>query len=72
MKKLKPYELLLLALDRKCVTIPKARIPRMPAAFLQNMQFAVVMRYIEMGVYEYRTKKKAVAPWPKGELIKMI
>ncbi len=70
MKKLKPEDITRLALNRKCVTIPHIRCHKMPAAFLQNMQFAIVMRYINNGVYEYRPKNKVKAPWPDGELIK--
>jgi hypothetical protein len=69
MKKLEPSDIGRLALAKKCVSIPHISCAKMPAAFLQNMQFSIVMRYIGYGVYEYRPKKKVKAPWP-GEMIK--
>lgn len=59
MKKLTPKDINRLAMDKKCVSIPHIRCTRMPAAFLQNMQFSIVMRYVEAGVYEYKPNKKA-------------
>lgn len=58
MTKLTPSDIARLALERKAVSIPNANIPRMPAAFIQNMQFRQVMQFIDMGCYEYEPKKK--------------
>lgn len=66
MKKLTAKDIIRLANEGKCVMVQGGR---MPAAFLQNMQFRWVMKYIEQGVYPYKKKKKEEAPWPKGELI---
>lgn len=68
MKKLTAKDIIRLANEGKCVLL---RGGRMPAAFLQNMQFRLVMQYIEQGVYPYK-KKKEDAPWTKGPMMEMI
>lgn len=44
--------------ERRCVDIPTANIKQMSAAFMQNMPFRLVMKFIAMGCYEYEPKKK--------------
>jgi hypothetical protein len=69
MKKLTAEDILKLALEKKAITIPKASVSCMPAAFLQCMQFHVVMRFVNLGVYEYKKKNKSKTPWKKSILL---
>lgn len=55
-KLLTAQDLIRLAQEKKCVTF-SFRSGRMPAAFLNCMQFNIVMRFLESGVYEYVKKK---------------
>lgn len=70
MKKLTAEDIVRLANDKKSFIISSPR-SRIPAAFLQNMPFRLVMRYLASGVYEYKVNEKVEAPWPKGELLKL-
>ncbi len=67
MKKLTAQDLIRLSQEKKSVTI--VMHGRMPAAFLVCMQFNIVMRYIQQGVYEYHPKSVA-PPFPKTKLLK--
>lgn len=58
-KKLTPDDVLRLASEKKAISVPSLNIDKMPAAFLQNMPFRIVMeRFLKAGAYEYISKKK--------------
>lgn len=46
-------ELMNCAQNRKCVSVPKCRMTRVPAAFVQCMMARIVHRYLEAGMYVY-------------------
>jgi hypothetical protein len=61
MKRIETHTDLLKALEqKKCVVVPDGRCfsQRIPVAFIVNMQFIIVARLIEKGMYIWERKGK--------------